>query len=114
MTTPARPRRKTDRAQRRQERIARSEARQLEYARARFEAAETPLDLYEAAYSLLRGRLVKFQRLAENAVARAGTEKERAAAERRQLAARATVQQVCGEAAEYLERAANRLDTTRR
>lgn len=111
------PRRKTLLKDRRAERIARSRRSQQDHLRDKAAAATTPLDLYEVAYSTLRGRLVQLQRKADNAVDRAteaGDQKRIAAARRRQAEVCGEAEKVCSRVIAYLEKQADLIDTTRR
>jgi hypothetical protein len=117
MTTPTRPRRKTPRAERREQRAARSRAARQQHVQAKAAAAGTPLDLFEVAYSTLRGRWVQSLRKAEASVDRAnraGDARRLAAAERRLAGVRALVERESSEVVAFLEARANRIDTARR
>jgi hypothetical protein len=100
--------------ERRKARAENSRRAQEEYWGAKFNAAETPLDLLEAAYLLLRSRARQLERDAHAAGKRAKTSQERSAARERIASARAQITQLCGDAAAELERLARTIDTTRR
>jgi hypothetical protein len=100
--------------ERRQARAENSRRAQQEFWGTKFDAAETPLDLLEAAYLLLRSRARQLERDALAAGKRAKTPQEIAAARQRSASARDQITKVCGDAAAELERLANTIDTTRR
>lgn len=100
--------------ERRRQRAENSRAAQEKYWAARFGAAETPLDLLEAAYLLLRTRVRQVERDAAAAGKRAKTPQETSAAADRGASARELITQVCGDAAAEMERLARTIDTTRR
>lgn len=100
--------------ERRQARAENSRRAQDEFWAAKFAAAETPLDLLETAYLMLRSRCVQLERDAANAGKRAKTRPEVEAAGQRIVSVRSQISQVCGDAAAELERLANTIDTTRR
>lgn len=111
MTAEAQKRPLTDRRKARAETSRRA---QEEFWGAKFDAAETPLDLLEAGYLLLRSRARQLERDALAASKRARTPQETAAARERSASARQQITQVCGDAAAELERLASTIDTTRR
>jgi len=111
MTTEPKKRPLTER---RRQRAENSRRAQDEFWGAKFDAAETPLDLLEAAYLLLRSRARQVERDALAAGKRARTPQETSAARDRIGSAREQITQVCGDAAAELERLAHTIDTTRR
>lgn len=111
MTAPAQ---KRPLSERRRERAANSRRAQKEYWGAKFGAAQTPLDLLEAGYLLLRTRARQLERDALAAARRARTPQEVSAAGQRIASAREQITRVCADAAGELERLANTIDTTRR
>ena len=108
------PTQKQPLTERRQERQDNSRRAQQEFWGAKFDAAQTPLELLEAAYLLLRSRARQLERDALKAGVRAKTPTEVEAARQRIASARDQITQVCGDAAADLERLANTINTTRR
>lgn len=100
--------------ERRKQRAENSRRAQQEFWAEKFAAAQTPLDLLEVAYLLLRSRCGQLERDALKAGSRAKTPSEVEAARQRIASARDQITQVCGDAAAELERLANTIDTTRR
>jgi hypothetical protein len=111
MTTPTQ---KRPLRERRQERQDNSRRAQQEFWGAKFNAAQTPLELLEAAYLMLRSRARQLERHALKAGERAKTEQQAEAAKQRIASVRDQITQVCADAAAELERLANTIDTTRR
>jgi hypothetical protein len=101
-------------SERRDRRARNSAAAQREFWGGRFDASETPVELLESAYWLLRTRSVQYLSKAEAAVRRARTGEAKRAAAARVEVARAEITDICGEAVAELERLADRIDTTRR
>ena len=115
MTKTVRPRRqRSDLRERRKDRAIKSAANQGQFWNERLATAQTPLDLYEQAYSMLRTRLVKWETKASKAVDRANTDKAREVAMDQLDEARADVERICKEIAGVLVQAASQLDLTRR
>lgn len=98
----------------RQQRAERSKQAQDAVWQARFAAATTPQELLGVAHDLLRARLTQLERKAAKSLDVAHTDEQKAAARRRYEDVQATVERVCGDAADYLAKTADQLDTTRR
>jgi hypothetical protein len=111
MTSEAQKRPLTDRRKARAENSRRA---QQEFWGTKFDAAQTPLELLEAGYLLLRTRVRQIERDALAASRRARTPQEVTAAGERSASVRQQITEVCGDAAAELERLANTIDTTRR
>lgn len=102
------------RRERRRERTENSRATRREFWGARFDQADTPVDLLEQAYRLLRSRVMRLERRALGAAGRARTPEEAERTRRRVAAARQRITEICGTAAAELERLADTIDTARR
>lgn len=100
--------------ERRQARTENSRAAQSAFWGARFDDAATPVDLLQAAYRMLRARVVRLERKALRAEQRARTPAETEEARRQTAAVRERITVACAVAAAELERLANTIDTTRR
>jgi hypothetical protein len=100
--------------ERRAKRIADSAARQQAHADQRFAATQTPVDLLGAAYTVLRGRLVQYERKALASLERAKGESQRAAARERLDSTRAEVERISNEAVAQMARLADQIHTERR
>lgn len=109
MTTPTRPRRK-----RSAEKAARSRESQQKFWEERFAATETPLDLVQETWAMLRARLVQVERKALLRVERAGSREQRIEAEQKLTEARELIKTTCGAAAAEMARLADEIHTERR
>lgn len=109
MTATTRPRRK-----RAAEKAARSRESQAKFWENRFAATETPLDLVQESWAMLRTRLAQLERKATARVERAGTSEQRLEAEQGLAATRELIKKICGAAASEMARLANEIHTERR
>lgn len=100
--------------ERREARTQASAARQQTHVQAKLAAAQTPVDLMGAAYTVLRGRLVQLERKALAAVERAETDSEKQAARERLADTRAEVERISNEAVAQMARLADQIHTERR
>jgi hypothetical protein len=109
MTTPTRPRRK-----RSADKAARSRESQQKFWEDRFAATETPLDLVQETWAMLRARLVQLERKALLRVERAGSREQRLDAEQGLVKTRELIRAQCGAAAAEMARLADEIHTERR
>lgn len=109
MTTSTRARRKSS-----AEKAARSRDAQQKFWEERFGATETPLDLVQESWAMLRARLVQLERKAVARVERGGTGEQRQEAEQGLAATRELIKKTCGAAATELARLADEIHTERR
>lgn len=109
MTTPTRPRRK-----RSADKAARSRQSQQKFWEERFAATDTPLDLVQESWAMLRTRLVQLERKAVARVERAAAGEQRLDAEQNLAKVRELIKKTCGAAATELARLATEIHTERR
>ena len=107
--TVTRPRRKSS-----TEKATRSRDAQQKFWEDRFAATETPLDLVQESWAMLRARLMQLERKAVARVERAGSSEQRAEARQELAAARELIKKTCGAAATEMARLANEIHTERR
>ena len=107
--TATRPARKTG-----ADKAARSRKAQQRFWEERFAAAETPLDLVQETWAMLRARLIQVERKALVRVERAGTREQRLEAERRLMEARELIKGTCGSVAAEMARLTDEINTGRR
>lgn len=107
--TTARPQRKSS-----AEKAARSHDAHRKFWEERFAAAETPMDLVQETWAMLRARLVQIERKALVRVERAGTREQRLEAEQRLVETRTQIKEICAAAASELARLADEIKTGRR
>jgi hypothetical protein len=107
--TTTRPRRKSS-----AEKAGRSREAQDQFWQERFAAAETPLELVQETWAMLRARLVQLERKALAGVERAGTRDQRLDAEQKLVDARTRIESTCATAAAELARLADEIHTERR
>lgn len=108
--TTTRPRRKSS-----AERAAHSREAQHTFWEERFAAAETPLELVQETWAMLRARLMQLERKAMARVERAAGSREELTEARQQLAeVRERITSICGDASAELARLADEINTKRR
>ena len=107
--TVTRPRRKSS-----AEKAARSRDAQQKFWEERFAATETPLDLVQETWAMLRARLMQLERKAVARVERAGAGDQRIAAEQNLAKTREQIKTTCADAATEMARLANEIHTERR
>jgi hypothetical protein len=107
--TVMRPRRK-----RADEKAQRSRAAQQQFWGDRFAAADTPLDLVQETWAMLRARLVQLERKALARVERASSREQRLEAEQNLVNTRDLIKRTCSSAAAEMARLADEIHTERR
>lgn len=101
-------------AERRKARAVASAERKQEFWKVRFDAAQTPAELVQANWDLLRTRLKQIERRALARVERAKSDEEKAAATMKLAEARQEIQRICDDASAELARLADQIDIGRR
>lgn len=107
--TVTRPRRRSS-----AEKATRSRDAQQKFWEQRFAATETPLDLVQETWAMLRARLMQLERKAVARVERAGGAEQRLEAEQGLVAVRELIKTTCGSAATEIARLATEIQTERR